>query len=73
MLPEIFNESDREENIKFKWQDVKEMIKKNINPKKAPGCDLITGKVLKKAPDQLYKIAYIFYAMMRLGYFPKTQ
>ena len=57
--------------IKFKWKTVKRVIKNTINVKKAPGHDLISGKMLKELPDKSIKlISYIFNAIMKVGYFP---
>lgn len=57
--------------IKYKWKAVKQVIKNMINPKKAPGHDLISGKMLRELPDICIKlISYIFNAIMKIGYFP---
>ncbi len=59
------------EPIKFKWKDVRNVIKNEINQHKAPGHDLITGKMLRELPDKCIKlITYIFNAITRLGHFP---
>lgn len=56
---------------KVTLSEIKGTIQKEINPKKAPGFDLITGKLLKKLPEKGLKcILYIFNASLRLGYFP---
>jgi hypothetical protein len=45
--------------------------KKEINPKKAPGFDLITGKVLKEITEKcIQKITQIFNAVLRVEYYP---
>lgn len=55
---------------KFKIQDIKKMIDK-INPRKSPGYDLITGKVLKELPTKALKfLLQIFNGVLRLGHFP---
>lgn len=59
-------------STRFKVKEVKKLILTNINPKKAPGYDLITGKILKELPYQGFRLlAIIFNAIIRLGYFPK--
>lgn len=56
----------------FKVRDVKCIIKNNVNPKKAPGFDLITGKMIKELPESVLRlITFIANAIMRIGYFPK--
>ena len=56
---------------KFSISELKCIIKK-LNVKKAPGYDLITGKILKELPTHALKyIIYLFNAILRLSYFPK--
>lgn len=51
--------------------EIKDTILQHINPKKAPGFDLITGKVLQELTNRGFKaIQQIFNAVLRLGYFP---
>jgi hypothetical protein len=58
---------------KYKWHVVQKMIKENIDSKKAPGHDLISGKMLKELPKKCIKlITYIFNAVMKTGYYPET-
>lgn len=48
-----------------------EKIISELNIKKAPGFDLITGKVLRELPENGYKIlTYIFNAALRIEHFP---
>lgn len=55
----------------FKIREIKSIIKSEINAKKAPGFDLITGKILKELPDVCLKlITMLFNAIIRLSYFP---
>ena len=56
----------------FTVQEVKIIVKKEVNPKKkAPGYDLITGKILKELSTKCFKfITFIFNAVLRLNYFP---
>lgn len=59
--------------IKFKWKDVKNMIKTSINPKKASGYDKITGKMIVEFPDNIIKLlTCIFNCSMKIGYYPKA-
>lgn len=56
---------------KIGLNQVKNVIKHEINPKKAPGFDLITGTVLQKLPlIALKAITQIFNAVITTGYFP---
>lgn len=53
-------------------KEVSEEIKKNINPKKAPGFDLITGEILKQLPRRgIVKLTNLFNAAFRLRYVPR--
>lgn len=55
----------------FKISEIKSLIKNDLNSKKAPGFDLITGKVIKELPDISVKlITMIFNSILRLLYFP---
>lgn len=56
----------------FKPSEVKYTIDLEINKKKAPGYDLITGKVLQELPRKgIMLITLIFNALLRLEYFPQ--
>ena len=53
-------------------KEVANEIEKNINPKKAPGYDLITGEILKRLPDNgIIMLSYIINAIIRLKYVPR--
>lgn len=55
---------------KFKITEVKNVISE-LKDKKAPGFELITGKILKELPDKCVRlIMYLFNAILRLQYFP---
>lgn len=44
---------------------------KNLNAKKAPGYDIITGKILKELPEKALRLlTIIFIAVIRLNYYP---
>jgi hypothetical protein len=44
-----------------------------LNQEKAPGLDLITARILKELPKEgLVTLLYIFNAMLRLEYWPKS-
>lgn len=46
---------------------------KLLNPKKAPGADLLTAKMLKELPRKgIVLLTYIFNAILRIGYWPKS-
>jgi hypothetical protein len=52
--------------------EVKNVIKNNINPKKAPGFDLITGEVLLQLPKKaIVKITNLINAAFRVKYVPR--
>ncbi|XP_050497173.1 LINE-1 retrotransposable element ORF2 protein isoform X2 [Diabrotica virgifera virgifera] len=56
------------ENIKI--NEIKDLVK-NLDIKKAPGYDLISGKICKNLPEEgLRLVVYIFNAIIKLGYFP---
>jgi len=56
---------------KLTVKKVKHTIMREINIKKAPGYDLITGKILKELSEKAIKLlTYIFNAMLRINYFP---
>jgi len=51
---------------------VKNVINNNINPKKAPGFDLITGELLQQLPRKaIVKITNLINAAFRLKYVPR--
>lgn len=55
----------------FKIKEVKYTIQKEINPKKAPGFDLINGRILKELSEKgMRYITILFNAILRIGYFP---
>lgn len=56
---------------KIKISETKNMILKEIHPTKAPGFDLVTGKVLREMSENCFVlITYIFNAILRTSYFP---
>jgi hypothetical protein len=56
---------------KIKINEFKMIIKNNLNQKKAPGYDLITGKVLKELSEKrMKKLTILFNAILRTGIFP---
>jgi len=56
---------------KIRINEVKNFIKHKIHPKKAPGYDLITGKVFQELFQKgLRAIIQIYNAMLRIEYFP---
>lgn len=57
----------------IKTGEIAKTIKEEIDIKKAPGFDLITGKVLQElSPKCLKLITCIFNAVFRINYFPAT-
>jgi hypothetical protein len=56
---------------KIKINEVKMIIKNNLNPKKAPGYGLITGKVIKELSEKRMKmLTILFNAILKTGIFP---
>lgn len=56
---------------KFTIAQVNSIIKTNLNPRKAPGYDLITGKVLQELPRKgVVYLTQIYNAILRIGHFP---
>lgn len=56
---------------KFTVKEVQEIINNNLNPKKSPGYDLISGKILKKLPRKgILFLTQLFNAVLRTGHFP---
>jgi len=67
---EIFR--DNEEIKLATTTEVKNEIKNNINPKKSPGFDLITGEVLQQLPKKaIVKITNLINAAFRLKSVPR--
>ena len=68
--------TNREENITIKLVTPKEVaneIETNLNPKKAPGFDLITGNILKQLPKKgIVKLTHLFNAAIRLRHVPSS-
>lgn len=58
------------ETVKFSIKEVTETIKQ-INIKKSPGVDLVSGKMIKELPEiGIRYFTYILNASMKLGFFP---
>lgn len=56
----------------FKTSEIQTAIMRDLSTKKAPGYDLITGRILKELPDIGFKfIAQIFNAILRIEHFPR--
>ena len=72
---EMITEDIFQENEEIKLTtttEVKNEINNNINPKKAPGCDLITGEVLQLLPRKAtVKITKLINDAFRLQYVPR--
>lgn len=67
---------DSGENYEIKFvtpKEVKNEIESNINIRKAPGLDLITGKILKENLPRkaIVELTYLFNAAFQLKYVPK--
>jgi hypothetical protein len=58
--------------IKFLTQkEIQNIIQDDLNPMKAPGYDLITGRILKEMPRKgIVHLTTICNAIIRTGYFP---
>jgi hypothetical protein len=56
----------------FSLQKLKQAIKM-LNPRKAPGMDLITAQMLQELPHEgLINLLHIFNAILRSSYWPMT-
>jgi hypothetical protein len=56
---------------KIRINEVKNVIKHKIHPKKARGYDLITGKIFQELSQKgLRVITQIYNAILRIEYFP---
>jgi hypothetical protein len=56
-------------DCKFKTKEIKQVIMKEIDIKKAPGFDLVSGKILQELSEKCYKIiTFIFNAILRSNY-----
>ena len=54
-------------------KQISRMIKKKLDPRKAPGHDGITARMLQQLPRKgIVFLTYIYNAILRLGYFPKA-
>lgn len=70
-LPQITDEPDTSKIATFRITEVKKIFSE-INPKKAPGFDLITGKMVQELPAAGVKLfLHIINASIKMGYFPK--
>lgn len=65
------------ENSKYQLQELENLPKKvslainNIHSKKAPGYNLITGKILKELPlEGITYLTYLFNSILNKGFFP---
>ena len=75
LLPDVLgqeNQENDESRIRLTTlKEVKSEIKNNINIKKAPGFELITGEILKQLPRKaLVKLTNLINASFRLKYVP---
>ena len=71
ILPEVGRQDEMEISL-ITPMEVKNEISKNINPKKAPGFDLITEQVLKELPRKaLVKLVNLINVAFRLKYVPQ--
>jgi hypothetical protein len=57
--------------LKTRVKEVEQIIQRDTHPTKAPGNDLITGKLLKELPRKgIRALIKLYNAIFRLGYFP---
>jgi len=72
--PHINNVHEGKEEVQINFvtmKELKNLIENNLNAKKAPGYDLITGKIIKELPDiALQKLQYIINACFKARYMP---
>ncbi|KAH8341120.1 hypothetical protein KR067_006715, partial [Drosophila pandora] len=61
------------EPIEFRANEIANIIKNQLNPKKSPGCDLITPKMIIELPYcAVCTINQLFNAIAKLGHFPTS-
>jgi hypothetical protein len=64
---------ENEEILSVTSKEVANEIKRDINPRKAPGFDLITGEILKQLPRKgVVKLTHLINAAFRLKYTPQV-
>lgn len=85
-LEEVFQPNESKQNYhppndilpsiklpKIKLKSVQFIINSQMDPKKAPGHDKITGKMVKELPPSaIRRLAQLFNAILRTGHFPET-
>ena len=70
-VPRPHVRTNKHKKLKFKTKSIKNIIDNEINIKKSPGKDNITGQMIKKLPNNSIKLlTSIFNAIMRNGYYP---
>ncbi|KAH8330080.1 hypothetical protein KR074_003056, partial [Drosophila pseudoananassae] len=71
-LPTLSDEPQpQHEPIEFRPNEIVNIIKRQLNPKKSPGCDLITPKMIIELPYcAVCTLTQIFNAIAKLGHFP---
>jgi hypothetical protein len=73
VLPDVIQQDSAEIPLTSP-AEVKREIRANINPKKSPGFDLITGQILKELPRKaLVKLTNPINASFRLKYVPQQR
>lgn len=71
-LQEIENTENEEIHL-VTPKEVANEIKNNLNPKKAPGFDLVTGEILKQLPQKaIVMLTYLINASFRLKHVPRV-
>lgn len=72
-LPTVLNDTHlQHEPIEFRPNEVARVINQELNPKKSPGLDLITPKMIIELPYcAVCVICQLFNAITRLGHFPE--
>jgi hypothetical protein len=69
--PNLNNNQDDEKIPLVTSKEIANEIKVNLNPKKAPGYDLITGELVKNLPKKaIVMLTYLFNAVIRLQHMP---
>jgi len=69
VIPDIQLIEDKDADL-FSPKEIKNMISKKLNPKKAPGHDQITARILQELPRKgPVMLIYLFNAVLRLVMF----
>ncbi|KAH8366334.1 hypothetical protein KR093_004436, partial [Drosophila rubida] len=71
-LPLTSNTSTTNQSIVFTPHEILKIINEQLNPKKSPGCDQISAKMIVELPSCAVRVIFqLFNAITRHGHFPE--